>query len=187
MGFGKTVYTKAPNGLDLVNGMYRMNTRRGVNMRLLGMAQLEENLGAATSKVHFASMNALLEIGAYVERDMHHTYPTIPKDTGAMAARYRTVPEYGMIHHKNGKVDADPGKNRVQLGWASASFTDKETGKTQGEYAAYVHEMTSPPYENPINWTVPGSGPKFFESAIKRNQGVMLEIVKRDLRKSLGL
>ena len=162
------VYTKAPDGLRMVNGMYSMNTRRGISMRMIGMQQVQANLSKTANKTYYASMAALLKIGTYIEEDMHKTPPTIPIDTGAMAARYRTVP----------KPNADPSKNAVLLGWANTA---------KDEYAPYVHEMTQPPYEKPINWSTPGSGAKFFEMAIKRNQKVMVDIVKAEIRKSLGL
>lgn len=46
-------------------------------------------------------------------------------------------------------------------------------------YAAAVHEMLTSPSGLPIDWTRPGSGPKFFEASIKRNSGKVLGIVAK--------
>ena len=173
------VYTKNPvNGLKMVNGMYSMNTRRGVNMRMIGMRQVKANLKKVQSKMYYAPLAALLKIGIYIKEDMDKTQPLVPidkkkKDKNGKGGGGRLRAAFQIILKKN----ADPSKNAVLLGWPPG----------EDEYAAYVHEMTQPPYENPIDWSRPGSGPKFFEMAIKRNQKVMVDIVAAEIRKELGL
>jgi len=45
------------------------------------------------------------------------------------------------------------------------------------DYAAAVHEMMQSPSGNEINWKRVNSGPKFFESSLKRNTDRVVEIV----------
>ncbi len=47
----------------------------------------------------------------------------------------------------------------------------------RANYAAAVHEMMQAPSGKPINWSRPGSGPKFFEASIKRNSLRVLYII----------
>ena len=46
-------------------------------------------------------------------------------------------------------------------------------------YAAAVHEMMQSVTGKPINWSRPGSGPKFLEASLKRNSTRILMIVRR--------
>ena len=179
INWGKNVIThNTGNRLRMVNGMYSMNTKRGINMRMIGMQQVEANFKTVQSKMYYAPLSALLKIGIYIREDMDKTPPLVPvskkkKDKNGKGGGGRLRAAFQIIPKKN----ADPSKNAVELGWPAG----------EDEYAAYVHEMTQPPYENPIDWSRPGSGPKFFEMAIKRNQKVMVDIVKAEIRKELGL
>ena len=179
INWGKNVIThNTGNRLRMVNGMYSMNTKRGINMRMIGMQQVEANFKTVRSKMYYAPLSALLKIGIYIREDMDKTPPLVPvskkkKDKNGKGGGGRLRAAFQIIPKKN----ADPSKNAVLLGWPPG----------EDEYAAYVHEMTQPPYENPIDWSRPGSGPKFFEMAIKRNQKVMVDIVAAEIRKELGL
>ena len=113
------VYTKNPvNGLKMVNGMYSMNTRRGVNMRMIGMRQVKANMKKVQSKMYYAPLAALLKIGIYFKEDMDKTQPLVPIDKkkpdakkgrrggGRLRAAFQIIP----------KKNADPSKNAVLLG-----------------------------------------------------------------------
>lgn len=45
-------------------------------------------------------------------------------------------------------------------------------------YAAYVHELLGTKSGGPINWTRPGSGPKFFQAPLRRNKEKILETIR---------
>ncbi len=49
-------------------------------------------------------------------------------------------------------------------------------------YAVYVHEMLASATGNAINWSRPGSGPKFFQSALRRNKDKILEIIRENAK-----
>lgn len=163
MGWGKTVYTTSPSGLRMVNGMYSMNTRQGISMRMIGVTQLQEALKSKESILKRTTMAGLIKVAMHIKQSMEEVPPLMPEDTGLMRTRFQIRPIPG--------VDKTPDK--VLLGWPN-------TGAD--EYAPYVHEMTQPPYEHPINWSRPGSGPKFFEAAVKRTIPLIPSIVANDLR-----
>jgi hypothetical protein len=157
------IYTRAPNGLRMVNGMYSMNTRRGISMRIIGTKNVQEALNKKLAQIKGASISGLLKAAAFLREDMDRTPPLIPVDTGNMRARYRTYPV----------PEINTNKVTVIAGWPAVS---------KDEYAPYVHEMTQPPYENEINWSRPGSGPKFFEAAVKRNTNNFVQIVANNVK-----
>jgi hypothetical protein len=49
----------------------------------------------------------------------------------------------------------------------------------EANYAAAVHEMLASPSGKPINWSRPGSGPKFFQASLTRNADKIALIVAK--------
>ena len=178
----------------------RMNTKAGVRERTLGLQNARKSLSEAmpdaivdaamknkmisantpTADVQRAvsiimqkTRGALLEVAAHIKSDMDKTPPLIPVDTGALRAAFKIIPKY-----------KDPKNPKVELGWPDNKIekTDPKTGKTKtvDQYAAYVHEMTSPPY-GPINWSRAGSGAKFLEASVIRSIAIMPKIMKKHI------
>lgn len=173
------------------SGIARMISKAGVQKRTSGTAQAAKNVRSAihsgivsglglTKDTQFtfdaineATLGGLFAAGAHIQKDMETSPPLIPRDTGALRASFKIIPK-------------NIGKRlqRVQIGWPDTTL--QRNGKTVEQYAAFVHEMTVPPYAN-VNWSYPGSGPKFFEYAIKRNTGNISKIVARHVKIRLGV
>ena len=186
------------------NGIARMNTRAGVKSRLAGVSQAKDQLeNAVSSAIADAAKNSgvadvlvnsakadtvrvfnavmvqiqggLLQIGSVIRNNMDKSPPLIPVDTGALRQAFKIMP----IHFGSPQP-------KVLLGWPDNKIkrTDPDTGETKivDMYAAFVHEMTTPPY-GPVNWSRPQSGAKFFEAAIKNAvpviPGIMAEHIKK--------
>lgn len=160
----------------------KMINKAGIQSRLAGTAFAADDLNEAMLSGIDAGVNALppgamndtnkalkavlkiskktlLQVAARVKYDMDKKPPLIPVDTGALRQAFKQIPQN--FRTKN---------PMVLLGWPDTTITrtDPTTGKqeTVPMYAAFVHEMTSPPY-GIVNWSRPNSGPKFFEAAIK--------------------
>ncbi len=180
--------------------MARMNTLAGVRMRTKGTGDavldlqrgmeygiaagiLSVNKGKMPRDVKFALRtvenlvtDGLFMVAAQIRDDMDNTPPLIPVETGALRASFKIV----------ASKSKDPNfKTAIEMGWPDTSLERK--GKTVDQYAAYVHEMTVPPYTKPINWTRRGSGAKFFEASIKRNAPKAVAIIGNHIKRSLGL
>jgi hypothetical protein len=161
------------------SGMARMNTQAGIRARLFGVREVRAALNAKLLAIKAGTMEGLLIAAAHIKNDMEVTPPVIPVDTGSLRAAFKIekFPEY-RITKAGARIDA------VQIGWPDTQIqkTDPKTGKSKmvDNYAAYVHEMTSPPYGD-INWSRPNSGPKFFEYALKRNAPVIVQIIKQTI------
>lgn len=146
-----------------------------------GIASMVNDVKKVTEAVQYAALKGLSEASAFINEDMNKTPPMIPVDTGALRQGYKIKPK--VIGYKSGdKLIA------VESGWMDTSVNriDPETGKmeTVDQYAAYVHEMTTPPYGK-VNWNIPGSGPKFLEAAVKRNAQNITKIVQNEISKIL--
>lgn len=152
----------------------RMNTKAGIRARTFGTKEVMNNLNKKLLQIKAGSMAGLVAAGAHIYKDMDDTpYPKIPVDTGTLRESFKMIPD-----------TSDPTKAKLEIGWPDAVLV--RNGKTVDQYAAYVHEMTSPPY-GAVNWSRPGSGPKFFESAIKRNTDKIVDIVKLHVKSNTGI
>ncbi len=151
----------------------RMSTQAGINARVIGSREIKNALNRKLLAIKGGTLAGLLKVGMFIRKDMDTTPPLIPVDTGALRAAFKInmKPDY-RIDSKGNKIDA------VELGWPDVTIN--RDNKTVDQYAAYVHEMTIPPYDN-VNWSRPGSGPKFFEYALKRNSKVIVEIIKQSI------
>jgi hypothetical protein len=125
------------------------------NTRIKGFNEVMRNLNREIRNIEGRTMQGLIGSAAYIRADMEHTQPLIPVGiTGNLRASWFVTPYKG---------------------------AKKTIGLIMGfsaNYAVYVHEMMESSLGNAINWSRPGSGPKFFESAIKRNVNVILGIIK---------
>lgn len=124
------------------------------NTRIKGFNEVMRNLNREIRKIEGRTMQGLIGSAAYIRADMDHTQPLIPIKTGTLRSSWFVTPYHG---------------------------AKKTIGLIMGfsaNYAVYVHEMMESSLGNAINWSRPGSGPKFFEAAIKRNVNVILGIIK---------
>jgi len=120
--------------------------------RLQGMSTVMANLNKEILKIEGRSMKGLIESAIIIRRDMEKTPPLIPIDTGNLRASWFTSPI---------KV---PGRIGLLIGF-------------NANYAVFVHEMIDKEGKK-INWNRPGSGPKFFEASLTRNEKLILQTIR---------
>ena len=118
------------------------------------------------------------------------TPPLIPMDTGNLRASWFTATSTG--EGEAGDYASFRGNNASEMQsnhGAVTSACSQMAAKYKypvlvmgfsANYATYVHEMVDAGREEGINWKRPGSGPKFFESALKRNKKNILEIIREN-------
>ena len=124
--------------------------------RLQGVENVTRNINAALMEIQNRSAAGLVSAARVVLKDADSgTSPLVPVDLENLR------PNTFINAHKK-PTNGDP---FVRLGYNS-------------NYAAAVHEMMESPSGKPINWSRPGSGPKFLEKSLKRNSKKILEIVK---------
>lgn len=133
-----------------------------------GFDKVLNTLNKEIRNIELKSFAGLIESAILIRRDMDKTEPTIPVDTGTLRSS-----------------------------WTTSGFT---TGKGKGliigftaNYALWVHEMLdkkgtmatkgkAAKRKKIINWTRPGSGPKFFEYALKRNVEEILKTIRKNVK-----
>ena len=121
------------------------------NTGIKGTDVVLANLNREIVKIKAGSMAGLIEASIMIRRDMDKTSPLIPIGrTENLRASWFTTP-----HH----TAKGPG---LKIGFGA-------------NYAVFVHEMVD--RGKKINWSRPGSGPKFLETALKRNHKQVLKII----------
>jgi hypothetical protein len=107
------------------------------------------NISGVIAKLASQVQNARDEVSAelyqFAEEVMTDSKAVVPMDTGALAAT-------GQVHPP--EIDGD--EISIELGYGDAAVG----------YAIYVHENLDPG----VNWTRPGSGPKYLENPLKAKQ-----------------
>ena len=126
------------------------------NTGIKGMDVVLRNLNREIDALELRSKAGLIEAAILIRVGMDSTPPLIPIDTGNLRASWFTA-----SFELNGQIG-------IVLGF-------------NANYAIFVHEMMDNSGKK-INWSRPGSGPKFFEAALKRNKENVLNILKRNMQ-----
>jgi hypothetical protein len=164
---------------------------------LAGLDRVIHKLNEEIKKIEGASLKGLIKSAIIIRRDVEDTPPITPLDLGNLRASFFTVTSSGSTTYgKTPKFDRGPGKtgrrisaeqvaqllenhSKVKAAWASAIYGDKPIvalGYT-ANYAVFVHEMMGP-----IRWSRQGSGPKWFQAAIRRNRARILQTIADNVR-----
>lgn len=123
--------------------------------RLSGIDAMAKRINAELMALKTKSAAGMVVAASAILKDADETPPVTPVDLGNLRASTFVTP-------LKKPITQDP---YVIFGYNS-------------NYAAAVHEMMESPSGKPINWSRPGSGPKWFEAAIKRNAKRVIHLIK---------
>lgn len=161
--------------------------------KLLGTEKVMRNLNREIAKIKGRTTAGLIEASIVIRRDMDARPPLIPVDFGNLRASWFTTtgkvnPEVGgnFKGEDSGKLTSD--HNKVLTNAAGKAKVIPHPILIMGFSAAYsgvVHESLKTsvlPGKDKAKKRRPGSGPKFFESAIKRNHKTVLNIIAKNVK-----
>lgn len=143
-------------------------------IRIQGMTQVLTNLNRELDRIKYASLSGLIKYAINVRRDMDKIPPLIPVDLGNLRSSFYIVTKLGVKQgggsHFNGENSAElSGDHAAAIaeaqGIAQSIFNPTVVMGFSANYALWVHENVDPG----TIWSRPGSGAKFFESALKKN------------------
>lgn len=164
---------------------------------LKGLQNVINNLNKEIKKIEGATIQGLIKSSIIIRRDMDQTTPMIPVDWGNLRASWITVAK-GV---ETNNAATFKGETPYEKKKAAQMAVDHKTilSQAKGEvstnpspmvvmgftanYAEYVHELgetVRPGVE--INWSRPGSGARFFQSALERNRDKILETIAKEAR-----
>lgn len=130
----------------------------GMGWRLEGVEKVTSNINKVLNGMTVRGHAGLVSAANYILTDADIGQPPlVPALTGNLRSSRFTEP-----------FDAPGGTPAVVFGYSA-------------NYAAAVHEMMSSVSGAPINWSRPGSGPKFFEASIRRNQKKIPVIIAKHI------
>lgn len=154
--------------------------------RLKGLNQTLHSLNKEVSKIEKRTLKGLIQAGIVIMRDMEKTSPKIPVDTGNLRASRFLVTSEG-----------------TEAGNFTGSFKGKDAGEMQAHHAAFVNSVSSSIsiMKKPViilgfsanyaakvhesvgtNFQRPGSGAKFLEASLKRNEKEVLQEIQKEAR-----
>ena len=152
----------------------------------IGVDKIMANVNRELIKIKGRSMRGLVKAAIVIRRDMDKTPPLIPVDLGNLRASFfivtaTTIPEAG-----GGFKGGEPGMSSDHAAVVSGA---------KGRAASSIHPVVilgfSANYARAVEESKkfkegkrPGSGPRFFESSLKRNSGLIVKIVATEARRS---
>lgn len=152
-----------------------------------GVDKVLKNLNKTNREVKKISMASLIECAIVIRRDMSKTSPKVPVDLRNLEHSWFTVTATAASPSPT-FVDDDEnlmGGHTTVVGAAKSETRQSKTPLLimgfSANYAAAVHEMLMSVNGNPIKWNRAGSGPKFFEKALTRNEKTLIDILRKNL------
>lgn len=163
-----------------------------------GFRVIEANLNKELEKIKERSNKGLLLAGIEIRRDMEGKPPLIPLQYGNLRASWflttkknaRTGVKHLEIKKAKFATNTPPkvlarlqSEHPLVITHMQEQLTETDIGVAMGfsaYYSAAVHEMgaSGPTAGTIIGWSRPGSGAKFFQAALYRNMGKIIQIVK---------
>jgi hypothetical protein len=155
-----------------------------------GFEEVEKNLNRALENMKINSTEGLTKVAAAIHKDADLIPPRIPRDTGNLRQSRFIVNNSGNVVWGNKAKFAPRGKGKWGGGEMAANhyaLINKYRGEAKikdhpyvicgytAPYTVYVHEMgIAVNAGKRINWTRPGSGAKFFQSAMMNKRKQMM-------------
>lgn len=122
-----------------------------MSAELKGVGVVQHNLNKEIRKIKGLTMQGLILAAAYIRRRMDEVYPKVPISPG------------GGFLRSSWTTDPIPGFNpALRLGFGA-------------EYAWVVHEKMG----GHVNWSRPGSGPKFLQARLEQDRKEILNIIAK--------
>jgi hypothetical protein len=159
------------------------------NTGIKGFDEVMKNLNAEIEAIKDRSMKGLIKSAIIIRRSMDRIPPLVPVDKGNLRASWFVVTAKGQetakptFTHTDSKVLS---KLNASYNSAVSEAQGIVAGRTSfivigfgANYASPVHEMYG---KGEVNWTRTNSGPKFFESAIKRNKDTILKTIQENAK-----
>jgi len=152
--------------------------------KITGMNNVSANLNKALKGTIQKGHQGLIQAAILVRRDMNNGSPKIPLMDGNLQASWFVSTFYTSMGGGSftGKDSGKLSSEHSALIGASKSMTSdvmvpRMVMGFSAYYATFVHEM---PGTN--NFSRPGSGPKFFESALNRTRKEILLLLGKEMQ-----
>lgn len=153
---------------------------------LIGVDKVMVNINREMMKIQGRSVKGLIKAAIVIRRDMDKTPPLIPVDLGNLRASFFVITATG--------IPVTGGNFRGGVpGMASDHKSVISNAKTKASVAGHLIVILgfSANYARAVEESRrfkkgkrPGSGPRFFESSLNRNSGLVVQIVATEARRS---
>lgn len=148
---------------------------------IAGINKVSANITKQLEKIQNQSVGGLVECAILIRRDMDKTSPIVPVDTRNLQNSFFSIITNGqgaVVDNGPSVVDAETSSSYQKVKATASAFLAplKAPAMVFGfsaNYAVFVHEDMEATFKRP------GSGPKFFELALKRNQKHMLQLIAK--------
>jgi hypothetical protein len=149
---------------------------------LKGIDNVMRNINKEFSKMKTKGTTGMIKAAIVIRRDMDKTPPLIPVDLGNL--RFSWFITTGRPVVPGGNFKGEPA-NKMS-GDHSKVVTDASARAKAVPFPALIMGLSAnyalAIHEKQADFKRPGSGRKFFESALKRNQNTMLQLIANEIK-----
>ena len=154
-------------------------------IKVTGIAEMKKQIKAQKDAMRSNVLAGMLEAAVLVRRDMEKSAPLTPVDLGNLRSSFYITTVLGSKQTGKG-YKGEKGKEvaaSTELAKIKAETEVKSARRLTlimgygANYAIWVHEMFQS-----RDWNRPFSGPKWFESALKKNKAEMLRLIGKKAR-----
>jgi hypothetical protein len=139
------------------------------------------------------TLKGMIKAQSLIRHSMDAMPPKIPVDLGNLRHSWFCTTSNGAVIAGSGPVFDNTRKDASKMTKDHAKVVKDalkeavQSGRKEGPnirfglsayYAVPVHEMVG----KSINWTRPGSGPWFFDAAVKRNRSQILKLIAQEAK-----
>lgn len=159
-------------------------------IKIEGIDTVMKNVERALSDMTLMGEKGLMQISTLIKKSMDTTPPVIPIEKGNLNKSWFAVTTNQSKEGSGGFTGKYAGElssmHNAEVNIAKAYTKAKGTKGASlvmgfsAFYAIYVHES-----REGIKWTRPGSGPKFFQAALERNEKAMINILQKNIQQSM--
>lgn len=158
--------------------------------RISGVEKANANLKKISQKVPLVTMQGLIKSAIIIRRSMDKESPIVPVDTRNLDSSFFTVTSTGSGGVKGGDFSGKDANEMKADHEAVSGHYQSEASKQpknkptlilgfSANYATFVHEAQG------VKFRRPGSGAKFFSSAIERNQKKIEDTMAKEAKKGI--
>jgi carbon starvation protein CstA len=157
--------------------------------KVTGLEQISENLNQKVKDIQKANIRGFIKSIIVIQNALDKTTPVVPVDLGNLRASFFSVTAAGVGTRLSKFTGEDAGEMEAEHSEKVAeAAADVIANKGMiaiigfsANYSWWVHENVG----SNVNWNRPGSGPKFFSSALENNKDKVLQIIKEEVEEAL--
>lgn len=159
-------------------------------IQVTGLENLQSNLKKKIGDARHGAIKGMIKSAIMIQRATENELPITPLDYGNLRSSFFVTTAMETPVGLNASFEGPKAMEMASEHSKTVQEANSECVSSSdlllimgysANYAVWVHEMIDPT----VNWSRPGSGPKWFEIALNRNRENIKKLVGNEIKASL--